>query len=70
MKELMIINDTKVLSTIWKQELSRTRDERTLRVLIRSHAAVIGDSFNYDWTYKEFYDKVLSTFEECLCYSK
>ncbi len=66
MKELMIINDTHVLSTIWKQELSRTRDERTLRVLIRAHAAVSVDSLNYDWTYKEFYDKVLNTFEECI----
>ena len=66
MKELMIINDTKVLSTIWKQELSRTRDERTLRVLIRSHATVSVDSLNYDWTYKDFYSKVLNTFEECI----
>ncbi len=66
MKELMIINDTKVLSTIWKQELSRTRDERALRVLIRAHATVSVDSLNYDWTYKEFYDKVLNTFEECI----
>ncbi|CAH9014901.1 conserved hypothetical protein [Vibrio phage 424E50-1] len=66
MKELMIINDTHVLSTIWKQELSRTRDSRTLRVLIRAHAVVSVDSFNCDWTYKEFYDKVLNTFEECL----
>ncbi len=66
MKELMIINDTKVLSTIWKQELSRTRDERTLRVLIRAHATVSVDSLNCNWTYKEFYDKVLNTFEECI----
>ncbi|CAH9014787.1 conserved hypothetical protein [Vibrio phage 501E54-1] len=66
MKELMIINDTKVLSTIWKQDLKRTKDLRTIQILIRAHAAVSVDSLNQDWTYKEFYDKVLNTFEECL----
>lgn len=60
-----IIKDSSVTNTIWKQELNRTEDKETLKILLDSYVEVamiaLGDE---DVTYKMFYDMVLQKFEE------
>ncbi len=62
---LEIIKDSSITNTIWKQELNRTEDKETLKILLDSYVEVamitLGDE---DITYKMFYDTVLQKFEE------
>lgn len=62
---LEIIKDSSVTKTIWKQELNRTEDKGTLKILLDSYIEVamitLGDE---EVTYKMFYDMVLQKFEE------
>lgn len=62
---LEIIKDSSVTNTIWRQELNRTEDRETLKILLDSYIEVamitLGDE---GITYKMFYDMVLQKFEE------
>jgi len=62
---LEIVKDSSVTNTIWKQELNRTEDKETLKILLDSYVEVAMITMNDENTpYVEFYYMVLQKFEE------
>jgi len=65
---LDIVKASPVTLTIWKQELARTEDYHTLKVLLDCYVTVAMENLHTerDTDCKNFYDAVLKRFGEIL----